>query len=173
MESGAIQLNDFLKVSASMGLAALVLLSFSIYIRIRSIVKYNGSAAAALIVFIFGAWFNGVLFHLVLSIPFWALLIAGTEHGPFSNEQLKSANSSPSIFTLIELRVELAYKAERRAFFGYIAWWAKRRRALAFRSSGSAIALFAWWSCLSHWLARRRVAVAFISVALLFIIDFL
>lgn len=77
-ETAAIQLNDYLTLGAGMGLPALGLFLVLVVSRLRIAHQENNPNVAPLLVLIVGCWFDGVLFRLSLSVPFWLLLLAGT-----------------------------------------------------------------------------------------------
>jgi len=81
-ETAAIQLNDYLKLAAGMGVPAVGLFLVLVVSRLRLAHRERNPNVAPLLVLLVGCWFDGVLFRLSLAVPFWLLLLAGTRDLP-------------------------------------------------------------------------------------------
>lgn len=81
-ETAAIQLNDYLTLAAGMGLPAVGLFLVLVVSRLRLAHREHDPNVAPLLVLLVGCWFDGVIFRLSLAVPFWLLLLAGTQDSP-------------------------------------------------------------------------------------------
>lgn len=106
-EAGAIKTNDYAVLACSLGVPGLFLFVLSTGpILVRGI-KERNPASLSLLVLLVGSWFDGVLFHLSLSLPFWILwgCSASTNLQMPVTEEVSNAASSRAV-----LRDKIGYE---------------------------------------------------------------
>jgi len=90
VETGATQLNDYFTIGTTLGLPALVCFLWYVGLSFRTNPQEQGTpydwsrttCRAGALVLLVGFWFDGGLFKMATSVPFWILLELGSAESP-------------------------------------------------------------------------------------------